>query len=248
MTTREVSASDIKAVVAKLKSAPVSKRLGERLYISEELFRIAVNNQAKEKEVKKYRLKKDTPTIKAGTIFQEVTSDYDKSRELVRIMPLGSTTSPQWTIDDIHNFDEWFEEVKEFQPFKCMTSGMVSVMRGCSGGIEEFYHSTGNCYPINTPDEAIIKEQKLIPQAMHRLRMAAKKAWFEFNGSEGPDWSNRNQAKWGVYYGHSDKMFVTGDGYSVQCHAPFYFPTEKSCQAYIDNNPEDMKLLFGVER
>ena len=29
----------------------------------------------------KYKLLKDTPTIKAGTIFEEVTSDYDELKE-----------------------------------------------------------------------------------------------------------------------------------------------------------------------
>ena len=60
-----------------------------------------------------YKLLKDTPTIKAGTIFREVVSDYDGARELARITPIGAKTSPQFTIQDIDNFDEWFEEIKE---------------------------------------------------------------------------------------------------------------------------------------
>lgn len=60
-----------------------------------------------------YKLLKDTPTIKAGTIFEEVTSDYDELKELVRITPIGAKTSPQFTIQDIDNFDEWFEEIQE---------------------------------------------------------------------------------------------------------------------------------------
>lgn len=54
----------------------------------------------------KYKLLKDTPTIKAGTIFEEVTSDYDELKELVRITPIGAKTSPQFTIQDINDFDE----------------------------------------------------------------------------------------------------------------------------------------------
>ena len=60
-----------------------------------------------------YKLLKDTPTIKAGTMFREVVSDYDGARELVRVTPIGAKTSPQFTIQDIDNFDEWFEEIKE---------------------------------------------------------------------------------------------------------------------------------------
>jgi hypothetical protein len=61
----------------------------------------------------KYKLLKDTPTIKAGTIFEEVISDFDELKELVRITPIGAKTSPQFTIQDIDNFDEWFEEIQE---------------------------------------------------------------------------------------------------------------------------------------
>lgn len=60
-----------------------------------------------------YKLLKDTPTIKAGTIFEEVISDYDELKELVRITPIGAKTSPQFTIQDINDFDEWFEEITD---------------------------------------------------------------------------------------------------------------------------------------
>lgn len=60
-----------------------------------------------------YKLLRDTPTIKAGTMFREVVSDYDGARELARITPIGAKTSPQFTIQDIDNFDEWFEEIEE---------------------------------------------------------------------------------------------------------------------------------------
>lgn len=63
--------------------------------------------------MKQYKLLKDTPTIKVGTVFQEVTSDFDGAKELVRITPIGAKTNPQWTIKDIDNFDEWFEEIQE---------------------------------------------------------------------------------------------------------------------------------------
>lgn len=60
-----------------------------------------------------YKLLRDTPTIKAGTMFREVVSDYDGARELARVTPIGAKTSPQFTIQDIDNFDEWFEEMEE---------------------------------------------------------------------------------------------------------------------------------------
>lgn len=61
--------------------------------------------------MKKYKLLKDTPTIKAGTVFEEVVGDFDGLKALTRITPVGAKTSPQFTIKDIDNFDEWFEEI-----------------------------------------------------------------------------------------------------------------------------------------
>ncbi len=60
-----------------------------------------------------YKLLRDTPAIKAGTMFREVVSDYDEARELARVTPIGAKTSPQFTIQDIDNFEEWFEEIEE---------------------------------------------------------------------------------------------------------------------------------------
>ena len=51
--------------------------------------------------MKRYRLLKDTPTIKAGTIFEEVVSDFDGAKELVRITPIGAKTNPLETLTGI---------------------------------------------------------------------------------------------------------------------------------------------------
>ena len=63
--------------------------------------------------MKRYKLLKDTPTLKAGTIFEEVVGDFDGLKGLARITPIGAKTSPQFTINDIDNFGEWFEEIHE---------------------------------------------------------------------------------------------------------------------------------------
>lgn len=77
-----------------------------------------------------YKLLKDTPTIKAGTIFREVVSDYDGARELARITPIGAKTSPQFTIQDIDNFDEWFEEIKTRQIITLYSQPVLRLRKG----------------------------------------------------------------------------------------------------------------------
>lgn len=73
--------------------------------------------------MRRYKLLKDTPTLKAGTIFEEVVSDFDGLKALARITPVGAKTSPQFTINDIDNFNDWFEEIpKEYKRWRAKVS------------------------------------------------------------------------------------------------------------------------------
>lgn len=63
----------------------------------------------------KYRLKKDTPEFKAGSVFTRRKydyGDYDDDFLFADISP-GTSPVPAFDISLIDNFDEWFEEVKE---------------------------------------------------------------------------------------------------------------------------------------
>ena len=63
----------------------------------------------------KYRLKKDTPEFKAGSMFTRRKyeyGDYDDDCLFADISP-GVSPVPAFDISLIDNFDEWFEEVKE---------------------------------------------------------------------------------------------------------------------------------------
>lgn len=62
--------------------------------------------------MKRYKLLKDTPTLKAGTIFEERESP-DEYEELGQVVADGCLTRPWLTVSEINNFDEWFEEIPE---------------------------------------------------------------------------------------------------------------------------------------
>lgn len=57
----------------------------------------------------KYKLLKDMPTIKAGTIFREIVRE-DGSKILKEY---DSNNKITILVNEIKNFDEWFEEIKE---------------------------------------------------------------------------------------------------------------------------------------
>lgn len=63
----------------------------------------------------KYRLKKDTPEFKTGSMFTRRKyeyGDYDDDCLFADISP-GTSPVPAFDISLIDNFDEWFEEAKE---------------------------------------------------------------------------------------------------------------------------------------
>ena len=62
--------------------------------------------------MKRYKLLKDTPTVKAGTIFEERESP-DEYKELGQVVTDGCLTRPWLTVSEIDNFDDWFEEIPE---------------------------------------------------------------------------------------------------------------------------------------
>lgn len=164
--------------------------------------------------MKRYKLKKDLPTVRAGEVFMRKTNETMQADMLHRVDSEDVFLPPSIDVDDL---------------------------------VHEFRLSIGGLYPMSTPDDLIIKEQVLIPQAMHRLKMAAKKAWFEFNGSEGPDWNDEKQDKYVLGYDYRNK-FIDIDCVQLYRFSSLpEFPTEASIKACISKEEDSIKLLFGVE-
>lgn len=59
----------------------------------------------------KYRLKKNLPCAKAGEIFRE---DFDENNIVYMYQESYGVKQHKICLEDIDNFDEWFEEIKEY--------------------------------------------------------------------------------------------------------------------------------------
>ena len=78
--------------------------------------------------MKRYKLLKDTPTLKAGTIFEERESP-DEYKELGQVVADGCLTRPWLTVSEINNFDEWFEEIPEkYERWRAERGGRYSYL------------------------------------------------------------------------------------------------------------------------
>ena len=182
----------------------------------------------------KYKLLKDTPTIKAGTIFEEVTSDYDELKELVRITPIGAKTSPQFTIQDIDNFDEWFEKIQDnihYQP---------------RNGEKVFYlNEEGDIYSF-TFNDLLSHHKRLAFGFVYRTIEEAQKARerrlakvrLQQTSDFKPYFEDANGG-WTVYYSYKDKKlnsFFAGydDAGEIVC-----YETKEEAEKSIKENRED---------
>lgn len=192
-----------------------------------------------------YKLLKDTPTIKAGTMFREVASDYDGARELARVTPIGAKTSPQFTIQDIDNFEEWFEEIEEptdsvhwkpkYDDWYFYISDHGSV---CSDIWNDNYTDNKRLafgFVYRTEEECKAALDRKLAEA--RLRRTST---FE------PDFENRNGG-WAVGYNHRLKMLICSNIPSADFGEPVRYATAEDARRSIEENEQDWKIYFGIK-
>lgn len=190
----------------------------------------------------KYKLLKDTPTIKAGTIFEEVTSDYDELKELVRVTPIGAKTSPQFTIQDIDNFDEWFEKMEDSIHYKPRNGETVFCLNE-EGDIYSFifndllshHKRLAFGFVYRTIEEAKKARERRLVEV--RLQQTSDfKSDFE-NGDGG----------WLVFYNYETRTLDTVPDFRIDSGEPVRYETIEDAKKSIRENREDWLKYFGVE-
>lgn len=195
----------------------------------------------------KYKLLKDTPTIKAGTIFEEVVSDFNQWKELVRITPIGAKTSPQFTIQDIENFDEWFEEIKE--------ESTDSIHWKPKHGSEYFWiDECGSILPGTFYRDSLYDQQRLTFGNVYRTEKEAEKARerrlaevrLRQTSDFKPDFENGNGG-WVVFYSYADKELHSMRDSCTDSGELVRYATEEDSRKSIRENREDWLKYFGIE-
>lgn len=192
-----------------------------------------------------YKLLRDTPTIKAGTMFREVVSDFDGARELARVTPIGAKTNPQWTIQDVDNFDEWFEEVEEptdsahWKPkiaeryFYINEYGDVEREVWNDDDLDNRLMAMGLVYRTEEECEKA-RERRLAEVRLQRTS--------DFK----PDFEN-GEGGWVVFFGYMHKdLYPIRGGYS-DSGEPVRYATEEDARKSIKENERDWLTYFGVK-
>lgn len=192
-----------------------------------------------------YKLLKDTPTIKAGTVFSEVVSDYDGAMELSRVTPIGAKTSPQWTIQDINNFDEWFEEIEEptdsihWKPQ--LDDRYWSIDYWGDVGCTNWGNTTIDVWKLNSGN--VYRTEEECEKAKER-RLA--KVRLEQTSNFKPDFEN-GKGGWIVFYSYMYKELRSMRDSYTDSGEPVRYETEEDARRSIEENEQDWKIYFGIK-
>ena len=194
----------------------------------------------------KYKLLKDTPTIKAGTIFEEIVSMSDGTRELAVAVPGEDIPEdPQFAIQDIDNFDEWFEEMEEptdsahWKPkiaekyFYINEYGDVEWEVWNDDDVDNRLMAMGLVY--RTEEECEEARDRRLAEV--RLSQTSD---FE------PDFEN-GSGGWVVFYSYADKELHSMRDSCTDSGELVRYATEEEAKRSIRENREDWLIYFGVD-
>lgn len=193
--------------------------------------------------MKRYKLLKDTPTLKAGTIFEEVVGDFDGLRALTRITPVGANTSPHFTIKDIDNFDEWFEEIPENKRWRAeyggeyayiADDGLVSFDNDRREYTDNYRYRTGNYARVGDPRSLVeYKEYNIARQTL--LDDAEGGKCIEYGKN------------WHAYYDTITKTYRSVHSISYFYPGIIYFRTEEALEKSLKEHEEQWKTVRKYE-
>ena len=184
---------------------------------------------------KKYRLLKDLPFAEEGAIFREWTGERSGEEEKV-LVNTNNLTTTLW-VEDIENFDEWFEEVGEPEWVYYINAfgGVVDNVRVADlPGVRASLKSTGNYFKTKEEAEAYLKYLK--------ARAIIKQDTKGFK----PDWSNYEHKFCGVWDLLENRLFFHPIMTSKQ--STIYFRTKEDIEESFKKHPDEWKTYLSYEQ
>lgn len=192
--------------------------------------------------MKRYKLLKDTPTLKAGTIFEEVVGDFDGLRALARITPVGANTSPHFTIKDIDNFDEWFEEIPEKHErwrggrgdsyYFIDDEGAIRHEIDTNDGMDNYRYNIGNYFKTEAEAES------------YKKYLTARQVLLDDAGGGKCIEYGKN---WHAYYDTITKTYHPVHSISYFYPGIIYFRTEEALEKSLKEHEEQWKTVRKYE-
>ena len=191
--------------------------------------------------MKRYKLLKDTPTVKAGTIFEERESP-DEYKELGQVVTDGCLTRPWLTVSEIDNFDEWFEEIPEKHErwrggrgdsyYFIDDEGAIRHEIDTNDGMDNYRYNIGNYFKTEAEAESY---KKYLTARQMLLDDAEGGKCIEYGKN------------WHAYYDTITKTYHPVHSISYFYPGIIYFRTEEALEKSLKEHEEQWKTVRKYE-
>ena len=191
--------------------------------------------------MKRYKLLKDTPTVKAGTIFEERESP-DEYKELGQVVTDGCLTRPWLTVSEIDNFDEWFEEIPEKHErwrggrgdsyYFIDDEGAIRHEIDTNDGMDNYRYNIGNYFKTEAEAES------------YKKYLTARQALLD--DAEGGKCIEYGK-NWHAYYDTITKTYHPVHSISYFYPGIIYFRTEEALEKSLKEHEEQWKTVRKYE-
>lgn len=197
--------------------------------------------------MKRFKLLKDLPYVKAGEIF--IVEAGIRKVVAEAVLTNSENEEIQFWMKDIKDFKDWFEELPEIEiPFEFFFIYGTSIGTMC----EQYYWSN-----VKTKQKYIknIDEYKRIGNYFETLKEAkehlaylkAKETIRQDTKGFEPDWNNFNQPKWYGVLDNKNGIIGVIDDYFVQSN-DIYFRSRDDVEESIDKHYREWKLYLTYKQ
>lgn len=189
--------------------------------------------------MKRYKLLKDTPCVKAGTVFEEIISMFGVNSLFNKDLDY------RIFVDKINNFDEWFEEIPEEYKrprveygevyYFVDDSGQVSVDCDYRRYMDHCRYDNGN-YSVTEEGSKTHKAKRIAQQIIE-------------DDAKGfvPDWGDEDQVKYYGQYNHRHNCLEVDNNYWSQNQDTIYFKTVEDIEESFKKHRKEWLTVLGVE-
>lgn len=191
----------------------------------------------------KYRLRKNLPCAKAGEIFRE---DFDENNIVYLYQESYGLKQHKICLEDIDNFDEWFEEVEEPKQYFS-----INLLKATVEEIMNTHHSEGEIE--NMKSIGMLFESR--GQAEDYLKYLRATAIIK-QDAKGfkPDWTNNSEIKYFGYL-HFEKIefgiAVKEDKFGherMNKITTIYFQSEEDIKDSLEKHPGEWRVCLTYEQ
>lgn len=187
--------------------------------------------------MKRYKLLKDLPFAKAGDEFKEM---HDDGR-IVLAPEEWDQHRHEIDINDIENFDEWFEEIKELEQIYYVDNlgGYVSKIE--KNQLAIFPTLIANLKSIGNYFETEEEAEKYLEYLKAKTIIKQDTEGFK------PDWEYGVQKKYYGYWDFYHKKF--GSSYALfNKNSEIYFKSKEDIEESLKKHPKEWKTYLFYEQ